>query len=59
MHLYDLPSDVPWLSLIWLTMLVPAIIMMFLKPEQKQAIRVIGTGFAPSGYRVPIAGPVG
>src|ERR1700712_1356577 len=46
MHLYDLPSDIPWLSLIWLSMLVPAIIMMFLKPEQKLAIRVIGTGFA-------------
>jgi NADH-quinone oxidoreductase subunit M len=49
MHLYDLDAilpGVPWLSLIWLSMLVPAIIMMFLKPEQKQAIRVIGTAFA-------------
>ena len=43
MHLYDLPTGIPWLSLIWLSMLVPAIIMMFLKPEQKQAIRVVGT----------------
>ena len=46
MHLYDLPTGIPWLSLIWLSMLVPAIIMMFLKQEQKQAIRVIGTSFA-------------
>src|SRR2546426_12298967 len=46
MHLYDLPTEIPWLSLIWISMLVPAIVMMFLKPEQKQAIRIIGTGFA-------------
>jgi NADH-quinone oxidoreductase subunit M len=46
MYLYDLPTGIPWLSLIWLSMLVPAIIMMFLKPEQKQAIRVVGTVFA-------------
>src|SRR5215216_76843 len=49
MHLYDLNAilpGVPWLSLIWLSMLVPALIMMFLKPEQKQAIRTVGTGFA-------------
>jgi NADH-quinone oxidoreductase subunit M len=46
MHLYDLPTSIPWLSLIWLSMLVPAIIMMFLKPEQKQAIRIVGTSFA-------------
>ncbi|HNP87009.1 MAG TPA: NADH-quinone oxidoreductase subunit M, partial [Kouleothrix sp.] len=46
MHLYDLPTGVPWLSLIWLSMLVPAIIMMFLKPEQKYAIRMTGTIFA-------------
>jgi NADH-quinone oxidoreductase subunit M len=46
MHLYDLPAGVPWLSLIWLSMLVPAIIMMFLKPEHKHAIRVVGTAFA-------------
>src|SRR5690242_20390641 len=46
MHLFDLPAQVPWLSLIWLSLLVPSVIMMFLKPEQKQAIRLIGTGFA-------------
>jgi len=46
MHLYDLPAGIPWLSLIWLSMLAPAIIMMFLKPEQKQAIRIVGSSFA-------------
>jgi NADH-quinone oxidoreductase subunit M len=46
MHLYDLPADVPWLSLIWLSLLVPAIIMMFLRPEQKEQIRWIGAAFA-------------
>src|SRR6266496_2666835 len=49
MHLYDLNAllpGVPWLSLIWISMLLPAIIMMLLKPEQKYAIRVVGTSFA-------------
>jgi NADH-quinone oxidoreductase subunit M len=46
MHLYDLPAGIPWLSLIWLSLLVPAIIMMFLRPEQRQAIRIIGAAFA-------------
>ena len=49
MHLYDLNAilpGVPWLSLIWLSMLIPAVIMMFLKPEQKYAIRMVGTSFA-------------
>src|SRR5436190_7786906 len=46
MHLYDLPTSIPWLSLIWLSMLVPALIMMVLKPEQKQAIRIVGSSFA-------------
>ena len=46
MHLFDLPTGVPWLSLIWLSLLVPAIIMMFLKPEQKQEIRIVGATFA-------------
>jgi NADH-quinone oxidoreductase subunit M len=46
MHLYDLPTGVPWLSLIWLSLLVPVIIMMFLKQDQKDTIRLIGAGFA-------------
>jgi NADH-quinone oxidoreductase subunit M len=46
MHLFDLPRDVPWLSLIWFSLLAPALIMMFLKPEQKNTIRLVGTAFA-------------
>src|SRR2546430_9993191 len=46
MHLFDLPTGVPWLSLVWLSLLVPAVIMMFLPPEQKQTIRIVGTAFA-------------
>jgi NADH-quinone oxidoreductase subunit M len=46
MHLYDLPAGVPWLSLIWLSLLIPAIIMMLLKPEQKETIRIVGATFA-------------
>ena len=46
MHLYNLPTGVPWLSLIWLSLIVPVVIMMFMKPEQKNAIRIVGTAFA-------------
>lgn len=46
MHLFDLPTGVPWLSLIWLSLMLPVVVMMFLKPEQKQAIRFVGVGFA-------------
>jgi NADH-quinone oxidoreductase subunit M len=46
MNLIDLPTNIPWLSLIWLSLLAPVVVMMFLKPEQKQAIRLIGTIFA-------------
>jgi NADH-quinone oxidoreductase subunit M len=46
MNLYDLPTTIPWLSLIWLSLAVPAVIMLFLRAEQKGAIRLIGAGFA-------------
>src|SRR5262245_38818765 len=46
MHLFDLPSGVPWLSLIWLSLFLPSIAMMAIKPEQKQLIRVIGASGA-------------
>ena len=46
MHLYDLPAGIPWLSLIWLSLLVPAIVIMFLPSEQKQTIRLVGATFA-------------
>ncbi len=41
-----LPDGVPWLSLIWLSMLVPSIIIMFIPPTQREAIRWTGAGFA-------------
>jgi len=46
MHLYDLPAGVPWLSLIWLSLFLPALAMMAIKPEQKQLIRIIGASGA-------------
>jgi NADH-quinone oxidoreductase subunit M len=46
MHLFDLPAGVPWLSLIWLSLLVPALIMMFMSPERKEQIRIVGATFA-------------
>src|SRR5262245_56731834 len=46
MHLFDLPSGVPWLSLIWLSLFLPAVAMMAIKPEQKQLIRILGASGA-------------
>ncbi|HWQ11930.1 MAG TPA: NADH-quinone oxidoreductase subunit M [Roseiflexaceae bacterium] len=46
MNLYDLPTTIPWLSLIWLSLIVPAGIMLFLRPEQREAVRWVGAGFA-------------
>lgn len=46
MHLYDLPNNIPWLSLIWLSLLVPAVLIMFIPPERKQVIRIVGVAFA-------------
>jgi NADH-quinone oxidoreductase subunit M len=46
MNLFDLPTTIPWLSLIWLSLIAPVVIMLFLRPEQRQAVRLVGTGFA-------------
>jgi len=46
MNLFDLPSTIPWLSLIWLSLIVPAVAIMFLRPDQLRAIRLVGTVFA-------------
>lgn len=46
MNLIDLPTTIPWLSLIWLSLLVPTIIIALLKPEQKREIRIVGATFA-------------
>jgi NADH-quinone oxidoreductase subunit M len=46
MHLFDLSPTVPWLSLIWLSMLVPSLIIMVIPAAQRELIRWIGAGFA-------------
>src|SRR5689334_580085 len=46
MHLYDLPTNIPWLSLIWLSLLVPTLGIMFIPPQQRDTIRWVGTIFA-------------
>ena len=46
MHLLTLPSGVPWLSLIWLSMLAPTEIIALIPAERKELMRWVGTGFA-------------
>ncbi len=46
MNLIDLPSGVPWLSLLWLSMVVPAALIAALPSSQVTAMRWIGTAFA-------------
>jgi len=46
MNLIDLPTTIPWLSLIWLSLLVPTMIIALLKPAQKREIRIVGATFA-------------
>lgn len=46
MGLITLPADVPWLSLIWLSMLVPAIIIAVIPDRYPDLMRWVGTGFA-------------
>lgn len=46
MHLITLPASIPWLSLIWLSMLVPVVAIPFVPGGQQNVIRWIGTIFA-------------
>ncbi|MCX7859566.1 NADH-quinone oxidoreductase subunit M [Chloroflexus sp.] len=46
MGLITLPADVPWLSLIWLSMLAPAIIIAVIPDRYPDLMRWVGTGFA-------------
>lgn len=46
MGLITLPTGVPWLSLIWLSMLAPALIIAAIPGRQLELIRWVGTGFA-------------
>ncbi|HEX5691054.1 MAG TPA: NADH-quinone oxidoreductase subunit M, partial [Roseiflexaceae bacterium] len=45
-QLFLLPQTIPWLSLIWLSLIVPALALVFIKPEQKELIRRIGAAGA-------------
>jgi NADH-quinone oxidoreductase subunit M len=44
--LFDLSPTVPWLSLIWLSMLVPSLIIMVIPSAQRELIRWVGAAFA-------------
>ncbi len=46
MQLFELPANIPWLSLLWLSQIMPCVIIALLPPGQKQAIRLTGSGFA-------------
>ncbi len=46
MQLFDLTQDVPWLSMIWLSMLVPSLIIAILPSSKPEAIRWTGAGFS-------------
>lgn len=42
MNFFDLPTTIPWLSLIWLSLLVPGLVIIAVPAEQRQVIRLIG-----------------
>lgn len=46
MHLIALPTTIPWLSLIWLSMLLPAALIALIPRERSDLMRWVGTGFA-------------
>lgn len=46
MHLFELSPNIPWLSLIWLSMLAPSLIIMVIPASQREAMRWTGTIFA-------------
>ncbi len=46
MHLIDLSPTIPWLSLIWLSTLAPALIIMVIPTSQVGLMRWVGTGFS-------------
>jgi NADH-quinone oxidoreductase subunit M len=46
MNLIELPTNIPWLSLIWLSLLVPALAIALLPAQQRELIRWVGTIFS-------------
>jgi NADH-quinone oxidoreductase subunit M len=54
MNLYDLPN-IPWLSLIWLSLLVPSVVVLFLPKERPDLVRWVGTGAAALSLALVLA----
>ena len=46
MGLISLPTDIPWLSLVWLSMAVPAVVIALIPSGQKELMRWVGAAFA-------------
>ncbi|NTV64035.1 MAG: NADH-quinone oxidoreductase subunit M, partial [Oscillochloris sp.] len=46
MGLITLSPDIPWLSLVWLSLLAPSVLLIFIPNSQPQLMRIVGTGFA-------------
>ncbi len=46
MHLFDISRDIPWLSLIWLSLLAPTLIIALLPSSQRNLIRWVGASFS-------------
>ena len=46
MGLIALPTNIPWLSLVWLSMAVPAILIAVIPSSQKELMRWVGATFA-------------
>lgn len=46
MHLFDISPNVPWLSLIWLSMAMPCVIIALIPTSWRELMRWVGAGFA-------------
>jgi NADH-quinone oxidoreductase subunit M len=46
MGLFTLSPDIPWLSLIWLSMVVPVVIIALIPATRQEAMRWVGAAFA-------------
>jgi NADH-quinone oxidoreductase subunit M len=46
MHLFEISPDVPWLSLIWLSMVIPSILIAIIPSKKPNLIRWTGAGFS-------------
>lgn len=46
MHLFDIPTDVPWLSLVWLSMVIPCIIIGLTPSSNPTMMRIAGVTFS-------------